>query len=150
MAAVSQNEVLCGETFSPILPIASFVGTHPILSHQCVAPRPRKFAHSQETPPQMVTSVLQFGSLNDVRDYVNQIFCSYYQLQLGAFQMTERLLVRGGKPCGVHYCLHGPRAVRFTAIWETLRNRILFYDSAGERFFNAQVIEAPDLDRVAA
>jgi len=98
----------------------------------------------------MVTSVLQFGSLSDVRDYVNEIFCSYYQLELGAFQMTERLLLRGGRPCGIHYCLHGPRAVRFTAIWETLRNRILFYDSTGERFLKAQVIEAPDLDRVAA
>ena len=98
----------------------------------------------------MVTSVLQFGNLNDVRDYVNEIFCSYYQLELGAFEMTERLLLRGGKPCGIHYCLYGPRAVRFTAIWETERNRILFYDSAGERFLKAQVIEAPTLERVAA
>jgi hypothetical protein len=98
----------------------------------------------------MVTSVLQFGDLSDVRDYVNETFCSYYQLQLGAFEMTERLLLRGGKPCGIHYCLHGPRAVKFTAIWETERNRILFYDSTGERFLKAQVIEAPALDRAAA
>jgi hypothetical protein len=98
----------------------------------------------------MVTSVLQFGDLSDVRDYVNETFCSYYQLQLGAFEMTERLLLRGGKPCGIHYCLHGPRAVKFTAIWETERNRILFYDSTGERFLKAQVMEAPALDRVAA
>jgi hypothetical protein len=98
----------------------------------------------------MVTSVLQFGSLSDVRDYVNDVFCTYYQLQLGAFRMTERLLLRGGRPCGIRYCLYGPRAVRFTAIWETERNRILFYDSTGERFFKAQVIEAPALERVAA
>ncbi|MBN1589580.1 MAG: hypothetical protein JW888_08705 [Pirellulales bacterium] len=98
----------------------------------------------------MVTSVLQFSSLNDVRDYVNEIFCNYYQLQFGAFQMTERLLRRGGKPCGIHYCLYGPRAVRFTAIWETERNRILFYDSAGERFLKTQVMSAPELNRVAA
>jgi hypothetical protein len=98
----------------------------------------------------MVTSVLHFGNLNDVRDYVNETFCNYYQLQLGAYRMTERLLLRGGRPCGIHYCLYGPRAVRFTAIWETERNRILFYDSAGERFLKAQVVEAPELDRVAA
>ena len=98
----------------------------------------------------MVTSVLQFVSMNDVRDYVNEIFCNYYELQHGAFQMTERLLVRGGKPCGIHYCLHGPRAVRFTAIWETERNQILFYDCTGERFLKTQFRHAPALDRAAA
>ena len=98
----------------------------------------------------MVTSVLQFGNLNDVRDFVNEIFCNYYQLEFGAFKMTERLLLRGGEPCGIHYCLHGPRAVRFTAIWETEQNRILFYDSTGERFLKTQVLEAPTLSRAAA
>jgi hypothetical protein len=40
--------------------------------------------------------------------------------------------------------------VKFTAIWETQHNRILFYDSTGERFLKTQVVEAPDLERVAA
>jgi len=98
----------------------------------------------------MVRKVLSFRDLQDIRDFINETFCSYYQLQAGAFQMTERLLRRGGKPCGVHFCLQGPRAVRFTAIWETERNQVLFYGSTGERFLKTQLVEAPSLDRIAA
>ena len=47
--------------------------------------------------------------------------------------MTERILLRGGKPCGIYFRLHGPRATQFSAIWETDRNQILFYGSGGER-----------------
>lgn len=51
--------------------------------------------------------------------------------------MTERILVRGGNPCGIFFCVHGPRSVKLTAIWETERNTILFYGSAGERIVHA-------------
>jgi hypothetical protein len=48
------------------------------------------------------------------------------------------------------FCLHGPRAVKFSAIWETDRNQVLFYDSNGERFQKTQLLEAPSLARAAA
>ena len=64
--------------------------------------------------------------------------------------MTERILMRAGKPCGVYFCLHGPRATKFTAIWETERNQVLFYDASGERFQKTQLLEGPRLERVAA
>ncbi len=98
----------------------------------------------------MLTRCQQFHTLNDLRDYVNETLCEYNQLQHDAFKMTERVLRRGGKPCGIFFCLHGPRAVKFTAIWETERNRILFYDAAGERFQRTQLLEGPSLERVAA
>ena len=94
--------------------------------------------------------ILQFRSLSDVREFVNETFCKHYELKLGAFHMSERLLMRGGKPCGVYFCLHGPRAVKFTAIWETDGNRILFYGSTGERFHKTQLMDAPSLERIAA
>jgi hypothetical protein len=46
--------------------------------------------------------------------------------------------------------LHGPRATRFSAIWETDRNQILFYGCAGERFQKTQLLEAPELEHAAA
>jgi hypothetical protein len=64
--------------------------------------------------------------------------------------MTERLLRRGGKPCGIYFCLLGPRATRFSAIWETDRNQILFYDVRGQRFLKIQLMEAPALESAAA
>ena len=73
-------------------------------------------------------------NLDDLRQFVYQILCDHNQLEPGIFQMTERILVRAGSPCGTYFCLHGPRSVKFTAIWETDRNTILFYRSTGERF----------------
>lgn len=98
----------------------------------------------------MVTLVQQINSLEDLREYVSVTLCNYYQLQTAAFHLTERILLRGGRPCGIYFCLQGPRATRFSAIWETDRNRILFYGAGGERFQKTQLIEAPRLERAAA
>jgi hypothetical protein len=64
--------------------------------------------------------------------------------------VTERFLVRGRQPCGIFFCLHGPRSVKLTAIWETDRNTILFYSSSGERVLKAQLVQAPVLVPAAA
>jgi len=96
----------------------------------------------------MLTRIHEICSLENLRDYVNETFCEHYQLQTDAFEMTERILRRVGKPCGVFFCLQGPRGVRFTAIWETDRNCILFYGPTGERFQKTQLLEAPNLERL--
>ena len=98
----------------------------------------------------MLTRFQQFDSLHDLREYVNSTICDHYQLQPGAFRLTERILLRAGKPCGVYFCLHGPRATKFTAIWETDRNQVLFYGSRGERFLKTQLLEGPRLESAAA
>ncbi len=64
--------------------------------------------------------------------------------------MTERVLRRGDKPCGIYFCLHGPRATKFTAIWETDRNQVLFYGSRGERVLKTQLLMAPIGETAAA
>ena len=98
----------------------------------------------------MLTRFQQIESVRDLREFVNTTICSHYQLQEGVFSLTERILLRGGKPCGIYFCLHGPRATKFTAIWETDRNQVLFYGSRGERFLKTQLLEAPRLESAAA
>ncbi len=98
----------------------------------------------------MVTNIHQFDSLDNLREYVNATLCDRNQLKLGAFPMTEQILKRSGKPCGIYFCLHGPRAVRFTAIWETDSNQVFFYGPCGERVMRTQLNEAPCLDSAAA
>ena len=83
-------------------------------------------------------------NLNELREYVYGILCEHHELELNAFPMTERILLRSGKPCGIYFCVHGPRAVKFSAIWETDRNSILFYGSAGERFHRVQLVAPLD------
>ena len=88
----------------------------------------------------MFTRFHQIDSLDELREYVNETLCDHNELKLDAFQMTERVLRRGDRPCGIYFCLHGPRAVKFTAIWETDRNQVLFYDARGERFQKTQLL----------
>lgn len=98
----------------------------------------------------MVTSCLEIRTLDDLREYVTETICEQNQLLNDAFPMTERALRRGGRPCGIYFCLHGPRAVKFTAIWETERNQVLFYGANGERVAVTQLNGAPQLARAAA
>ena len=81
----------------------------------------------------MQAEAIPIQDLQSLREYVEQTICEQNELEVGAFAMTERILVRGGSPCGIYFCLHGPRSVKLTAIWETDRNTILFYGSGGER-----------------
>lgn len=89
---------------------------------------------AQEEVSLMQTGERQIQSLDELRGYVHETLCEFDQLETGAFPMTERVLSRRGKRCGLHFCLHGPRSVRFSAIWEMEHNTVLFYSSSGERF----------------
>jgi len=92
---------------------------------------------------------VEFSNVNHLRDFVYHTLCQIDELCPGAFPMSERILLRRGRPCGILFCLHGPRSVRYTAIWETDQNTILFYDPAGERLFFAQLSSAPALAAAA-
>lgn len=98
----------------------------------------------------MLTDSRRINNLDALRKYVNDTLCEIEQLELGAFQITERILLRACQPCGIFFCLHGPRAVKITAIWETDHNTILFYSSAGERIHRTQLTAAPELATTAA
>ncbi len=93
----------------------------------------------------MSANPLHIQDLGDLRHYVHQTICQQNQLELGAFETSERILVRGERPCGIFFCLHGPRSVKLTAIWETDRNTVLFYSSSGERVQKTQLMHAPTL-----
>lgn len=87
--------------------------------------------------------------LSDLRVFVEQTICDLNELEVGAFPITERILVRRGAPCGIYFCLHGPRSVKLTAIWETDRNSILFYGSNGERMSKLQLSQSVALQAAA-
>ncbi|MCP4193574.1 MAG: hypothetical protein GY768_23420 [Planctomycetaceae bacterium] len=84
-------------------------------------------------------------NLQGLKDYIYQTLCEHEKLEIGVFPMTERVLRRRTEPCGIYFCLHGPRSVKFTAIWETDRNTVLFYGATGERFHKLRLPQAPAL-----
>jgi hypothetical protein len=87
----------------------------------------------------MSSVFLDVRYLNDLRNYVHTTLCEQNELARGSFEITERVLVRGKKACGIYFCLQGPRSVKLTAIWETERNTILFYGSSGTRTATTQL-----------
>lgn len=98
----------------------------------------------------MPTTSQCISSLDELRAYVQEVLCSYDDLLPNAFAITERLIVRGGEACGLYFCLHGPRAVKFSAVWETEKHRILFYGPDGERFQRTQLVAEEEAGLQAA
>jgi hypothetical protein len=98
-----------------------------------------------ESVAPMLAERICIDNLNDLRELVYQTLCGYDELEPGIFPMTERILVRGGKPCGILFSLRGPRRVSYTSVWETETNSVLFYGSSGERFAKLQLQAAPVL-----
>ena len=91
----------------------------------------------------MPTEHQRLDDLHAIREYVTETLCEKDQLEKNLFPLYERILVRDGAPCGVYFCLYGPRSLYLAAIWETDSNTILFYGSRGERFRKTQLIAPP-------
>ena len=91
----------------------------------------------------MPTEIQRLDDLHAIRSYVTETLCEKDRLEANLFPLYERILVRGGAPCGVYFCLLRPRSLCLTAIWETDSNTILFYGSRGERFRKTQLIAPP-------
>ena len=88
---------------------------------------------------------LSFGTFEELRSYVAETLGNFESLKAERFNLTEDTLYRAGRPCAVYFCLHGPREVRLSAVWETDGNRVLFYGSCGRRVQSMQLATAPKL-----
>ena len=90
---------------------------------------------------------IQLDNLEQLRQFVSQTLCQKNDFEEGVFQVTERLLTKSGQLCGIFFCLHGPRSVKLTAVWETENNSIIFYGSTGEKFQKIRLAGRPRLAR---
>lgn len=92
----------------------------------------------------MVTATINsIDSLSELKYFVYQTLCQDHELLMNAFPTTETVLKRGKRQCcGIMFCLHGPRAVKYSAIWENDKNRILFYGPTGKRYLQVDLSNA--------
>lgn len=77
---------------------------------------------------------IKIKNYQQLKQFVSHTLCQQNDFEEGIFQVTERILKRGQRTCGIFFCLHGPRSIKLTAVWEMETNTILFYGSSGERF----------------
>lgn len=73
-------------------------------------------------------------SLDELRDYIHQALCRRENLLVEQSPLSETPLLRAGGVCGIQFTVHGPRAVRLSAIWAADLNVIYLYDARGERY----------------
>ena len=81
------------------------------------------------------TKFSSIETFDDLQNFVYRTICRDHELLPDVFPTTENVLrSASGNFCGMMFCLHGPRKVKFSAIWEKENNRILFYGPAGNRY----------------
>lgn len=93
----------------------------------------------------MVQCFVQVQSLEELCQFVAKTLSEFESLEPDCFQLSRRILTRADRPCGVLFCLHGPRQLRLTAIWETDRHTVLFYGSTGRRLGRTCLHGAPQI-----
>ncbi|MFK7776669.1 MAG: hypothetical protein QM501_00940 [Gimesia sp.] len=87
----------------------------------------------------MSISIESIQSLNELRSYIHTTLCAKENLLEEQFKMTEMVLKRRGRSCGLQFSIQGPRSVRLGAIWASDSNMIYFYDARGERYAKVQL-----------
>ena len=94
-------------------------------------------------------AVVALRTLDELRQYVLKTLCSHDHLDPGQTPLFQAVIKRGGRPCGLFFQVQGPRQVRAYAVWAGEEDRILFYDSTGQRFAQTRLSEGPDPRKVA-
>ena len=83
-------------------------------------------------------------TLDELRSFVQLALCDVDHLDPKQTPLKESWITRVGKPCGLFFQVQGPRLLANYAVWAGDENRILFYNSTGERFGETRLSEAPD------
>jgi hypothetical protein len=96
-----------------------------------------------------MNNVVRLPTLDALRDHVRKVLCTHDQLDPSQTPLHQAVITRKGRPCGLFFQVQGPRLVKTYAVWAGEEDRILFYDSGGQRFAEVRLSEAPDPLRLA-
>lgn len=94
--------------------------------------------------------VVAAGSLDELEKLVHRTLCAKDHLDPQQTPMRRTCIRRGGRVCGLCFTVQGPRLLTSQAIWVCPEHRVLCYDSAGMRFLELRLCEAPDAAALAA
>ncbi|MCC6419492.1 MAG: hypothetical protein IT429_14765 [Gemmataceae bacterium] len=89
-------------------------------------------------------AVVALPTLDELRRHVLATLCAHDHLDPNQTPLLQALVKRRDRPCGLFFQAQGPRLLRTYAVWAGEENRILFYDSAGARFAEVRLSDAPD------
>ena len=88
--------------------------------------------------------VAALPTLHEVCNHVLIALCRNDNLDPCQTPLHQAIITRKGKPCGLFFQALGPRLLKNFAIWAGDENRILYYNSCGERVAETHLSEAPN------
>ncbi|MEM6689540.1 MAG: hypothetical protein AAF664_08945 [Planctomycetota bacterium] len=92
-------------------------------------------------------------TFEELCDFVEETLCGIGNLVTGQFPLTQRVVFRGKRRVGIYFCVHGPRSVKLTAIYDYPSKQAIFYGSDGIRADSVNLVVAPEpaeASRIAA
>ena len=89
--------------------------------------------------------VVALPSFEELREYVRKTLCDQDALDPAQTPFFRTVVRRGGRPCGVVFHVEGPRLLKTSAVWAADTDRIIFYDSTGQRTRDVRLSEAPSI-----
>ena len=97
----------------------------------------------------MIANPIAQIDISRLRTLVQNTLSELGQLEPGAFPVTQRVIAKGGTPCGLYFCLHGPRSVKLTAVCDMKTRAIYFYGTDGQRTSQLPISALNDANRSA-
>ena len=89
--------------------------------------------------------VVALPSFEGLSEFVRKTLCEQDALDPAQAAFFRAVVRRGGRPWGVVFHVEGPRLLRTSAVWAADEDRIVFYDSTGQRVREVRLSEAPEL-----
>jgi hypothetical protein len=95
-------------------------------------------------------AVVSLPTLAELRRHVLHTLCLHDKLDPEQTPMYQGIIERSGRPCGLFFQVQGPRLLKTYAVWAGEENKVLFYDSTGQRFAVTRLSDGPDPIELAA
>lgn len=88
--------------------------------------------------------------MNELEHFMIDGLCDHEKLDRLQVRIQRSVIRRGATIVGLVIRIEGPRLMRLQALWVEPENRVLFYNSAGQRFATVKLAEAPEMGLLAA
>lgn len=89
--------------------------------------------------------VVALASFAELSEYVRTVLCERDALDPKQTPFFRTVVRRGGRPWGVVFHVEGPRLLKTSAVWAAGEDKIVFYDSTGQRVREVRLSESPEL-----
>jgi len=93
----------------------------------------------------MSQAVVACAAVEQLAAHVHQVLCDRDALDPVQTPLYRTPLRKGERVCGLVFHVEGPRLLRTSAVWSADDDRIIFYDSTGQRFHEVRLSESPAL-----